>query len=175
MGCKFVFLPGYSHGKDFTANRDHWLGSADGQVEPHGHWYKHECDSPRSDCTFSPLLSDPQWSSPTDSHNDSPWCKIQVSLPGSVSKAEGSKMSILLSFLTGETVGPGKPSLGVVLCRYKEQQCPRSETSILHLLMQSFSISVVQKVTSASLPGSGIFTVVSCLWIVASWSSCEGD
>lgn len=23
--------------------------------------------------------------------------------------------------------------------------------------------------------GYGIVTVVSCLWIVASWSSCEGD
>lgn len=131
--------------------------------------------STKTDCTFSPPLSDPQWSSPTDFHSDSPWCKIQESLPGSVSKAEGSEMSILLSVPTGETVGPGKPSLGVFLCQYGEQQCPRSETSILPLSLQSFSISVVPKVTSASLPGSEIFTVVFCLWIVASWSSCEGD
>ena len=158
MGCKFAFLPGYSHRKDFPANRDHWLGSASGQVEPHGHWSKQEWDPPRSDWTFSPPLSDPQWSSPTDAHSDFPQCKIQVSLPGSVSKAEGSKMSILLSFPTGETVGPGKPSLGVVLWQYREQQCPRSETSIIPLPVQSFSTSVVQKLTS--LPDSGIFSGV---------------
>lgn len=175
MGCKFAFLPEYSHRKDFTANRNHWLGSAGGQVEPHRYWSKQECDPPKSDCTFSPPLSDPQWSSPTDATSDSPQCKIQVSLPGSVSKAEGSKMSILLSFPIGETVGPGKPSLGVVLWHYGEKQCPRSETSILPLPVQSFSISVVQKITSASLPGSGIFIVVSCLWTVSSWSSHKGD
>lgn len=28
---------------------------------------------------------------------------------------------------------------------------------------------------SASALGSGMFTVVSCLWIAASWCSCEGD
>lgn len=44
----------------------------------------------------------------------------------------------------------------------------------LTFLMLSFSVSAVQGPASASSPGSGIFTMVSCLWKVASCSSCEG-
>lgn len=43
------------------------------------------------------------------------------------------------------------------------------------LLMWSFLASVVQRVVSASSLCSGIFTMVSCLWIVTSSFSCAGD
>lgn len=41
--------------------------------------------------------------------------------------------------------------------------------------MRSFSVSVVQRGASASPLCSGISTMVSCLWMDASWSSCEGN
>lgn len=45
----------------------------------------------------------------------------------------------------------------------------------LTLLMQSFWVSVFQEDATASPLCYGIFTMVSCLYIAASWSSCEGD
>ena len=48
-------------------------------------------------------------------------------------------------------------------------------SALLTHIMWSFLVSVAQKGASASSSGSGVFITVSCLWIVASWSSCEWD
>lgn len=54
-----------------------------------------------------------------------------------------------------------------------EGWCGQNETALLSLLMWFFLVSVVHGGTSASPLGSRIFTMVSCIWVVASWSSHE--
>ena len=57
----------------------------------------------------------------------------------------------------------------------REGQCGQSVAASLTLLMLALSVSVIRRDASASPLGSGIFTKVSCLWIVACCLSCEED
>ena len=61
------------------------------------------------------------------------------------------------------------------LCWPEGGQCGQSETTPLTLLMETFSVSVFQGGVSPLSPSYEIFTMVTCLWIVASLSLCEGD
>lgn len=83
-------------------------------------------------------------------------------------------MSILGSFFpTGKTVGPRGPSqCGTLLAWGTEMQseCSHSSFSPSEVLLGLYGL----RFASASPLVSGIFTMVFCLWIVAS-CSCEGD
>lgn len=75
---------------------------------------------------------------------------------------------------TGESVGPeGSSWCGTVLAWGKSHLV--SGAMPLTLLLKFLSVSVMQGCASASPLGSGIFTKVYCLWIAASWTSCERD
>lgn len=56
-----------------------------------------------------------------------------------------------------------------------EEQCGQKEATLLTLLLWFFSFFVIKQGYFSSTLGSGIFKIVSCLWIVSGWSSCEGD
>ena len=79
-----------------------------------------------------------------------------------------------VSFPTGGTVGPERLSWRSTVLAWRKGDAV-GEASPLTLLIKSFSVSVVQGGASTSSPSSGTFSMVSCLWIVANWSSCEGD
>lgn len=68
-------------------------------------------------------------------------------------------------FPTGETIGPGGTSVQHYASERKTIQSAVTPT----LLMWFFSIFMDMGGASALPLGSAIFTMVSCLWIVASW------
>lgn len=80
--------------------------------------------------------------------------EVRPSGPTRICSVMLEKLDVQLGslFPTGETTGPERAS-----------QCG------------PFSVSVVQRGASASPPGSEFFKMVSCLCVVASWCSCEGD
>lgn len=102
------------------------------------------------------------------------WGETWVGLPESDPQCWESWMSTLGSlFPIGETISQG--SFLVWCCAsLAEGQCGQSEAP-LTLLMWSFSVSVVQGSASLSSLCLGIFTMVSCLWIVVSCFSCKAD
>lgn len=63
----------------------------------------------------------------------------------------------------------------MVVCLSGLGKGDQSLVTALTLLMWSFLVFVVQGGALTSTLGFGIFPVVSCLWIVTSWSSYEGD
>ena len=71
-------------------------------------------------------------------------------------------------FPTGETVGPGRPSR-YGIARAGGGQFGQSVAAPPALLIWTFLVFVVQGSASASLLGSGMFSVVSHLWIVVGW------
>lgn len=102
----------------------------------------------------------------------SPYGKTWGCLPGSVQQCWGSWMPTLGSlYAARKATGPKWPSWcsagrGVM---WSQPSCSPSPSHVVlfHL--------VVQRGTSSLPPSSGLFTMMSSLWIVASWSSCEGD
>lgn len=80
-------------------------------------------------------------------------------------------VNLKLFFLTGEIIDT-RGSLSTILrWLWGTGQCGQSVADPFIILMWSFSISVVQVDASASPPGSRVFAVKSCQWLVVSRSS----
>lgn len=114
------------------ASRPHWLGSADGQIEPLGCC----CNSNmvHQDLTASLfhlyLIPGDQ---PYRFPQRSPQCKICMGLPGSTSKAGGAEGPFCSPFPLRKLQALGS----MVLYLHRKGPCCQSETSPLPILMQS--------------------------------------
>lgn len=78
-----------------------------------------------------------------------------------------------LSFPIGGTIVPGV-FLNISLCWPGGGAMP-AECSCFSYPSNAVLLSLCGPGDTYLTSGYGIVTVVSCLWIVASWSSCEGD
>lgn len=107
----------------------------------------------------------PQWS---------PWGKIWMSFPEASHNPREEERPPWSCFYHRRYCRFQGPSwLGIA--GLGKGQWGQSKTTSLTFLIWFFFVSVIQWSTSVSPLGSGIFTVFSCLWIVSSWFSCEGD
>lgn len=97
--------------------------------------------------------------------------KTWVGLPESSVQCRWSEMSILCSPFSVEKLDR-KYQRGAVLS-WERGKAVKVKLLLFTFLMKSFWVSVVQKDATASPLDYGIFTMVSCLRIAASWSSCK--
>lgn len=77
------------------------------------------------------------------------------------------------SFPSGGTIGPGV-SLNTSLS-WPGGRAMQAECSCFSYPSNAVLLRLCGPGDAYLTSGSGTITVVSCLWIVASWSSCKGD
>lgn len=137
----------------------------------------------RADCCQSPIPTPTMWLSLADSPSDpedfpgSSWGKTQVGLLGSVPQPRGDGYSLWALFLHWRNYRL-RGTLSVLhYASLGEGWCGQSVSSSFHpsnaVLLGLWGSGRVLQSHPPLI--SGIFTMVSYLWTVVSWSSCEED